>query len=102
MMRATAWKALLDCPRYDVVRAAIARAARDCGRDRDSFAWAVIPALYWAAVDCHSGQWSAVYRLACAMDREYSPALTERGIDPETDPIAAEVYNACARAWGAE
>ena len=99
MMPPRAWKALADCPRYHLVRAAIASAARFHRGDADGLAWAVVPALYWAAIDCHSGQWSDTYALACALGSHYRPGACENGVDPD-DPLAGEVYSACMRAWG--
>lgn len=50
-------------------------------------------ALYWYCSDWHSGQWSDLYRIMCAL--KYRPSPTEKSPTPEDeDPTDHEFYKA--------
>lgn len=52
-------------------------------------------ALYWYAVDYHSGQWSELYALSCTLG--YRPGMSERSPGPSDSDTAPEFYAALER-----
>lgn len=59
--------------------------------DKDAFDYSFEKALYWLANDYHSGQNDIWYSILSTSD--YKPGRSEKGIDPEEDYEADEIYS---------
>jgi len=68
--------------------------------DREDDAVALVEALFWAFTDCHSGQWSEEYALACRCGAIYQPGPMMNG--PEEDTSAEDYYRAACALMGCD